>query len=329
VRIEESVLRDRLTAVLASRLTSAEVEARLLAPMANVVSAVSALVAARFPADAIADALRTALTTAADDRMAAEDAKVAVAQKAHQLAVDTLARVSTELAKMTANDPLRPAKETEVANARTAEAARRAELETAVRDAARVRTEVSREMTAELGRVPDRVEALRVRALDALAAVGTPARLAAAVAGAAAAGPFTLTVRLRTVSFEGEVRSDAPYVEPTFVETPSAEIVFVHTRVVELAGTLTLGMPLTATDDEKRLVRAAVRQSIADFLDSLRPEENVDLDRIRVLAEGHEKVLRATFEPADALEDRIERGTLSVGALEKVALSAERFEIRG
>ena len=52
-------------------------------------------------------------------------------------------------------------------------------------------------------------------------------------------------------------------------------------------------------------------------------------DRIRVLAETHEKVLRATFEPADALKERIERGTLSVGALEKVALSPDRFDIRG
>ncbi|HEU4456234.1 MAG TPA: baseplate J/gp47 family protein [Longimicrobium sp.] len=329
VRIEEGVLRDRLNAVLAARLTPAEVEARLVGPMGDVVAAVSALLAARFPSDAIADALESALTTAADDRMAAEDAKVAAAQTAHQLAVDTLARLSTELAKMAANDPARAAKETEVTAARTAEAARRAELEAAVRDAARVRTEVSRELTAELARVPERVEELRTRALDALAAVGAPERLAAAAAGAAAAGPFVLTVRLRTTSFEGEVRSDAPYVEPTFVETPSAEIVFVHTRLVELAGTLTLGMPLTATDDEKRLVRAQVRQSVADFLDSLRPEENVDLDRIRVLAEAHEKVLRATFEPADALKERVERGTLSVGALEKVALSGDRFDIRG
>jgi|GEM_PF-2292032 len=330
VRIEESVLHDRLTAVLQSRLTSAEVEARLAGPMAGVIASVSALVAPRFPSDAVADALRTALTTAADDRIAAEDAKVTAARNAHQLAVDTLARVSTELAKMAANDPARAAKETEVANARTAEAARRAELEAAVRDAARVRTEVSRELTAELTRVPDRVEALRRRSLDALAAVGTPARLAAAVAGAAATGPFTLTVRLRTESFEGEVSSDAPYVEPTFVETPSAEIVFVHTRVVELAGTLTLGMPLTATDDEKRLVRAQVRQSIADFLDSLAPEENVDLNRIAELAAAHEQVLRADFQEADALRDRVGRDrSLSVGALEKVALSAERFDIRG
>jgi hypothetical protein len=329
VRIEESVLRDRLTALLRSRLTPAEVEARLVGPMAGMVAAVSALLADRFPSDAVADALRTALTTAADDRMAAEDAKVTTAQNAHQTAVDTLARLSTELAKMAADAAGRAAKEKEVEAARTTEATRRATLETAVRAAARVRTEVSRELTAQLTAVPDRVEALRKRSLDALAAVGTPTRLAAAVAGASAAGPFTLTVRLRTESFEGEVRSDAPYVEPSFVETPSAEIVFVYTRVVELAGTLTLGMPLTATDDEKRLVRAGVRQSIADFLDSLRPEENVDLDRIRVLAERHEKVLRATFEPAASLEDRVERGTLSVGAMEKVALSADRFDIRG
>ena len=79
------------------------------------------------------------------------------------------------------------------------------------------------------------------------------------------------------------------------------------------------------------MVRAAVRQSIGDYLDGLKPEEKVDLDWVRTLADAHEMVLRASFEPGEALKaekGRLGKGKLNVRPFEKVVLGDESgFEI--
>src|SRR5690606_30147175 len=100
----------------------------------------------------------------------------------------------------------------------------------------------------------------------------------------------------------GEIRADAPRVEASFVERAEPDPIFVFSRLLPLTGTLSITLPITAVEEEKRVVRAEVRQAVSDYLDGLRPEEKVDLDRIRALADAHEQVLRASFEPGDALK---------------------------
>jgi hypothetical protein len=142
-----------------------------------------------------------------------------------------------------------------------------------------------------------------------------------AVLAASTASPFELRVRIRTVDSDGEVLADQPYVEPGFVERIALASVFVHTRTLPLAGTLPLTLPLTATAAEKEQVRRAVREAIAEYLDSLGPEEPVMLERLRTAAELPGVVETGVFIPAPPLRERVEkREALRVEPLERVVL---------
>jgi hypothetical protein len=321
--VSEAALRDALNAVLAARLTPAVMAAGLDAPLAAALARLQGAALPAWPADAVATAIRTGLERAAAKTIADAQAKVADAQAA----VQTQAAAERAAAAALAADPESGELQKKLADAQAELAKRQAALATTQGELATASTGATRELSESLDAVPARVQALRKRTQDALDALGTPAARARVLAGRTAGAPYALEVRLRTIDWEGAVLADAAYVEPSFVETVAPQP-FVYTRRVALAGTLALALPLTATDHEKRIVREQVRQQVADLLDGLRPEESLELDRVRALAETHERVLRATFEPAAALAGRIDDGALEVRAMEKLVLGGDAFEIR-
>ena len=321
--VTEAEVRDALNAVLASSLTPAVVTAGLDAPLDAALATVRGDWLPRWPADTVAAAVRAGLERAAAKTISDAQAKVTDAQ------TDVQNRAADEraAAAAVAADPENTQKQTALASAQTTLARGQAALAKAQGDLSTATTTATRELSERMDAVPARVEALRKRSGDALAALSTPESRAALLAGRVAQAPYTLEVRLRTIDWEGGVLADVAWVEPSFVETVVPEP-FVYTRRVMLAGTLALALPLTATDQEKRTVRDQVRQTVADLLDGLGPEEPLELDRVRALAEAHERVLRATFDPAPALAGRIDRGALQVGAMERLVLAGDAFEIR-
>ncbi|HET7233330.1 MAG TPA: hypothetical protein VFJ16_25180 [Longimicrobium sp.] len=321
--VTEAALRDALAAVLGARLTASVVEAGLDRPLAAVLTALRDAWLPRFPAGTVDDAIRAGLQRASAKTISDAQDKVTAAQRVVDADAEALRVASAALV----SDATNTTKQKAVTDAQKKLSDDQALLAAAQRDLAAAQASAGRDLSEAMDAVAARVTALRKRAADALDGVLKPPARAAMLAGSAAKGPFALDVRLRTVGWEGDVRGDAPYVEPSFVETVDPQP-FVYTREVALAGVLSLSLPLTATDDEKRTVRDQVRQGVADLLDGLRPEENLELDRVRALAEAHERVLRATFDPAPELAARTDRGALQVGALEKLVLAGNAFEIR-
>jgi len=321
--ITEAAVRDALTAVLAARLTPSAVESGLDRPLAALLAALHDAWMPRWPAADVDAAVRAGLERASAKTISDAQDKVTAAQRTVETSSEAVRVASAALV----SDPNNAAKQKAVTDAQATLSRDQAALTAAQRDLATAQSTATSTLTEALAAVPARVEALRKKADAALKGLDTPANRAAILAGSAAKGPFELAVRLRTVGWEGDVRGDAPYVEPSFVETVDPQP-FVHTREVELAGTLALALPLTATDAEKRTVRDQVRQSVADLLDGLRPEENLELDRIRAVAEAHERVLRATFTPAPELAARVKERAVQVGAMEKLVLADDTFVIQ-
>lgn len=321
--VSEAALRDALAAVLAGALTPPAVEAGLDRPLEALLTALHDTWMPRWPADDVDAAIRAGLQRASAQTIRDAQDRVTAAQGTVETSAETLRLASAALV----SDPTDATKQKAVTDAQTALNRDQAALSTAQAGLATAQNTAAGDLADALDAVPGWVAELRKQADAALTGLNTPARRAAILAGSAAKGPFSLEVRLRTVGWEGDVHGDAPYVEPSFVETVAPQP-FVYTRAVELAGTLTLALPLTATDAEKRTVRDQVRQSVADLLDGLRPEENLELDRVRALAEAHERVLRATFEPAPGLGPRIQRGAVQVGAMEKLVLADDTFAIQ-
>jgi uncharacterized phage protein gp47/JayE len=148
-----------------------------------------------------------------------------------------------------------------------------------------------------------------------------------------------LELKISTFPFQSEAQRDAFKIKVGFVEKPEPEIIFVYTDRVELSGKLALALSLSATAEEKRRVTAAVRQSIEDYLEALKPEEDVDLKKVRELAQAHESVLRVDFQPEacalekmiretrEPLHGRYKDGSMAIEPFEKVFLSRDKFEM--
>ncbi len=144
-----------------------------------------------------------------------------------------------------------------------------------------------------------------------------------------------IKLRLIAFPFQSQAPQDDYQIEASFVEKPEAEIIFVYSDRLELAGQMQLVLPLTANDEEKRVARGAVHQAIADYLDGLAPEEDADLEKIQAAAQV-DKVLRIEFKPEDCkvldaagqeIKDRIKNRAVGVDLFEKLFLSKERFQI--
>jgi uncharacterized phage protein gp47/JayE len=324
-RIEEGEVRDRVEAVLEERLTPTALRQSLDGALAAALAALPPP-PDRFPADRIADAVRAGLRRAADAADDAAEAAVAAAAEAVSAAAATLRSAADALREA----PADTARKQAVAEAEAAAAARQKEHEAALAALAQARTAAARVLEEETARVPERVESLRAAALAALEALSAPAAREP-VLDAAAAEPFELGVRLRTVASDGEVQPDQPYVEPGFLERAALASVFVHTRTLPLAGALPLTLPLTASAAEREQVRAAVRQALAAYLDELGPEEPVLLERLRDAAAGLPGVVEAgAFVAGPPLSERVEKGkALRVEPQERVVLDPAALSLEG
>jgi len=146
-------------------------------------------------------------------------------------------------------------------------------------------------------------------------------------------GGFEL--RLIAFPFQSQAPQDDYQIEASFVEKPEAEIIFVYSDRLELAGQMQLVLPLTVSAEEKGVAVGAVRQAIADYLDALAPEEDADLEKVQAAAQV-DKVLRIEFKPEDCkvldaagqeVKDRIKNRAVSVDLFEKLFLSKEGFKI--
>ena len=274
----------------------------------------------RFPAAAIANALRDGVVRVTDEAGGGVDAEA-------RRSPPTMGAQRVELAK----GAIQVSKEEITADAYEALQKALVELESQQRELDARRQALARAQGDDLARVEGLVEAIRRTADEQLRQLWAPGSLDAILEGKSISGAAQLSVRLRTVTFEGEVHADVPRVEPSFVERAEPDPIFVFSRLLPLEGRLSITLPLTAVEEEKRVVRADLRQAISDYLDGLKPEEKVDLDRIRELAESHEQVLRASFTPGAALtaeKDRPGKGKLNVNPFERVVLGDESaFEI--
>lgn len=313
VKIVENDLLARLQAVLEARLTPAAAQA-LLEP--QVTAALAALRAALppFPADTVAAALRAGLRRASDASSTTQAKAASDAETALRTASAALSTAADALRARPSDATLQGNVTAEEAKVRTAQTA----YESAARALEQARTAAARTLETGLARVEERVAALEASARAALAGVDTPALRAAAAAGTA--GGYTAGVRLRTVGYDGDVRPDQPFVEPSFVETPEAATVFVYTRTVGISGTIPLTLPFSATEADRQRIRAEVAQGIADYLDALGPEEAVALKTLHDIAARHPRVVSAgDFTPAPFLAARLDRAgkVLKIRRLEK------------
>lgn len=183
--------------------------------------------------------------------------------------------------------------------------------------------------------------ALKTKVETALTPLLDEATLTELLGAVTSPTPYRFAPRLVVYPFQRPRRADVAVVEASFVERLVAEVLFVYSVEVEVTGTLRLVLSLTASMDQKRTVKGDVRQAIEDYLDLLKPEEDVDLTQIRAFAIGHEQVLRVEYKPEAcglvavapdgtrlALPDRNQGESMSIEAFEKVFLSKDQFVMK-
>ncbi|MBI1299349.1 hypothetical protein GC175_30840 [bacterium] len=106
---------------------------------------------------------------------------------------------------------------------------------------------------------------------------------------------YDLNVRLRARLFDGELLTDVDSIEASFVETPKPAILFAYATRVELTGTLQMTLPATTSPAEQAHAQDLLRQTIANHLETLQPDQELNLDQFRqvVTAQG-----QVTFAPS-------------------------------
>ena len=144
-------------------------------------------------------------------------------------------------------------------------------------------------------------------------------------------------LRLVAFAFQSGTPQDEYRVDWSFIETPQPEIVFVYSDALKLAGTMRLVLSLTADAAAKNGAIASARQGIADYLDSVGPEKDIDLAQVQQIAASTPGVLRVEFKPEEctlldakgaAIDGRVQDTRVSVKPFEKVFLSEEKFVIQ-
>ena len=99
---------------------------------------------------------------------------------------------------------------------------------------------------------------------------------------------YDLNVRLRARLFDGEQLTDVASIEASFVETPRPAILFAYATRVELTGTLQMTLPATTSPAEQAHAQELLRQAIANHLETLQPDQELNLDQLKqvVMAQG-------------------------------------------
>ncbi len=131
------------------------------------------------------------------------------------------------------------------------------------------------------------VEALRAEAAHCLQ-VAIDSLTAADAALWQSAALYDLHVRLRARLFDGEQLADVDAIEASFVETPKPVILFAYATRVELTGALQMTLPATASPAEQAHAEALLRQAITHHLETLQPDQELNLDLFKqtITAQG-------------------------------------------
>ncbi len=122
----------------------------------------------------------------------------------------------------------------------------------------------------------------------------------------------------------------------SFIEKACAGTLFLYQRSLQLKGAIRLVLAPTSTAGQQEQSQAWVFQKVEDFLECLKPEDNIDVAAITKIAAGGPGVLRVQTEPYTLVElgtkkvvpDRLKDGLLRIDAGEKVFLSEMNFSVK-
>ena len=120
----------------------------------------------------------------------------------------------------------------------------------------------------------------------------------------------------------------------SLVEQAQLGDVFLYQTDLMISGAMKLTLPLTTPQNEQTTIQAQVRQSLQTYLDQLKPEESVDINRLSELAKAVQPVIEVAWKAEDfvvmqsggRVPDRIDKNVIRVTQFEKAQL-AESFAI--
>lgn len=168
--------------------------------------------------------------------------------------------------------------------------------------------------------------------------VGQSAKLTTYTNAISKISDMDVSVRLRTTTFDHTEYYDQP-IPVTFIEKPSFDYLWVISKDLRIVGTLKLDLPVTISEEDKKLTQAAVREAINHVLYNQRPEADIELASLTAAAAQEKNVLGAKFDTSTLalvedqdtarkpIPDRIKAGVIGVGYSEKVLLSDQFFNI--
>ncbi|XZO04308.1 MAG: baseplate J/gp47 family protein [Microcoleus sp.] len=128
------------------------------------------------------------------------------------------------------------------------------------------------------------------------------------------------------MSFDGKT------VEVSFVEKGKLGKTFIFSHFLRISGAIKLILPLTITALEKQTVLTKVRQELSDYLEQLKPEENIEIDKFVNRALDVESVLDVNWKLGDFqvldlenARDRldVQKKEIRVEPFEKTQLAAD------
>jgi len=128
------------------------------------------------------------------------------------------------------------------------------------------------------------------------------------------------------MSFDGQT------VEVSFVEKGKLGKTFIFSNFLRISGAIKLILPLTITALEKQTVLTKVRQELSDYLEQLKPEENIEIEKFVNRALDVESVLDVNWKLGDFqvldlenARDRldVQKKEIRVEPFEKTQLAAD------
>ncbi|NER04909.1 MAG: hypothetical protein F6K17_21050, partial [Okeania sp. SIO3C4] len=127
---------------------------------------------------------------------------------------------------------------------------------------------------------------------------------------------------------------DGETIEISFVEKATLGLVFIYENIIEVNGAIQLILPVTTKDAEKTEIYQKVRQKITEYLESLQPEEDVEVEKLVEQANTFAEVLKVEYKTEDFAGERIEvnqfeKAQLSDGFLISSDISPVKITITG
>lgn len=144
-------------------------------------------------------------------------------------------------------------------------------------------------------------------------------------------------IKLYQKPYQSEKFTNVFEVDTSIVEKAVANNIFIYNKYIDLSADIDLFYSLTATDEEKKRLRNTVNQLIKDYLETLKPEEDIEFDRIRDIISSIDGIVRfdvdhkrfALFEvdgnKITKIENRIKPDKIKIDKDEKAFLSGNSF----